>query len=163
MLIAIASDLHDNLANWDIFNKQIKKQEIKTLLFCGDLCNTETLEHISKSFVGNIYIINGNGELYDEKIIKKSSQFNHLGRYGSFNLDNLKIGLIHEFEFRVPLEKETPLLDFVFYGHTHKPWLIAEHTLMIINPGTLGGVFYPASYATLDTKTKEIKLITLFK
>lgn len=162
MLIAIASDLHDNLSNWDIFNQQMKKQEIKSLLFCGDLCNEETLTQVAKSYEGNIYLISGNGELYSIKLTKNIDNLHHLGRYGTITIDKLKIALIHEPEFQAELEKEQPQPDFIFYGHTHKPWFKKENNTIVANPGTLGGVFYPATYATLDTVSKELKLMPLF-
>lgn len=162
MLIAIASDLHDNLANWEIFNEQIKKQGVNILLFCGDLCNDDTLRHVAKSFFGEIYIIAGNGELYHKNTIEKLSNVNHLGKSGSINLKKLKIGLVHEPNLQADLEKKFPQLDYIFYGHTHRPWIENRKTLIMANPGTLGGMFYPATYATLNIVSREIKLITLF-
>lgn len=158
MLIAIASDLHDNLANWQIFNNYLNEQGITTLLFCGDLCNSETLQYIRQEFSGKIYFISGNQELYalQEAENLKNSKF--LGRYGAIEIENIKIGLIHEPYYKEKLLKENDKLNFIFYGHTHKPWIENEGSLVIANPGTLGGVFYRASFALLDTKNKKLEL-----
>lgn len=160
MLIAIVADLHDNLANWRIFNHYSQKQDIKILLFCGDLGNQESLEEISNSFNGIIYLISGNADLYQKETTKLLSNINFLGPWSSITLDNLNLALIHEPENRQKLEKEIDIkkIDYMFYGHTHKPWLDKEKNLLFINPGTLGGVFYPASFAVLDTKTKKVEL-----
>jgi len=160
MLIAIAADLHDNLANWKIFNHYAKKQDIKNLLFCGDLGNQESLKAISNDFNGKIYLISGNADLYQVETIKLFSNINFLGRWSSIIIDNIKMALIHEPENRKKLEKEIDIkqIEYIFYGHTHKPWLDKEKNLLLINPGTLGGVFYPASFAILDTKSKKVEL-----
>ena len=46
----------------------------------------------------------------------------------------------------------------MFYGHTHKPWFVGKNDIIIANPGTLGGVFYKASFAVLDTDTGKLEL-----
>lgn len=158
MLIAIAADLHDNLANWKKFNQYAKKQAIESLLFCGDLCNEDSLREMSQSFAGEIYLISGNQELYDAAQIKNYPNLHFIGRYGSIIIDKLKIGLAHEPEYRNKLKKEVPDLNYLFYGHTHKPWLEQEAHLIIANPGTLGGIFYEASFALLDTKNNHLEL-----
>ena len=158
MLIAIASDLHDNLANWQIFNNYLNEQGITTLLFCGDLCNSETLQHIRQEFSGKIYFIAGNQELYDLQKVKNLKNSEFLGRYGIIEIENIKIGLIHEPYYKENLLKESDRLDYIFYGHTHKPWIADDNSLIIANPGTLGGLLYRASFALLNTKNKKLEL-----
>jgi len=158
MLIAIASDLHDNLANWDKFNQYAKKQDMKSLLFCGDLCNSDTLKVVSQSFMGEIYLISGNQELYDNLEIKSYPNLHFIGRYGSIMIDKFQFGLVHEPEYIEKLKKEHVNLNYIFYGHTHKPWIKQEGALVIANPGTLGGIFYEASFALLDTGTNNLEL-----
>jgi len=158
MQIAIAADLHDNLATWQIFNQYIKKQGINTLLFCGDLCEADTLRIIEREFLGDIYLISGNAELYEEKEIKFKKTTKHLGRYGAIMIDNVNMGLIHEPAYKEIIIRKHPHLDFIFHGHTHKPWIENQAGLIIANPGTLGGVYYKASFAVLDTETKKLEL-----
>lgn len=158
MLIAIASDLHDNLANWKIFNDYSIKQDIKILLFCGDIDSEESLKAINKSHFEKIYLIAGNAETYDTGKINKFSKINFLGNQGQIIIDRLHIGLTHQLEDRRFFKRKNNQLDYIFYGHTHKPWLEKEDNLIIANPGTLGGVFYPASFSVLNTNTKNLKL-----
>jgi uncharacterized protein len=158
MLIAIASDLHDNLANWKKFNQYAKKQAIESLLFCGDLCNEDSLREMSQSFSGEIYLIAGNQELYDTKQVEKYPNIHFIGRYGIATIDKIKFGLAHEPEYRDRLKKEMPDLNYLFYGHTHKPWIEQAANLIIANPGTLGGVFYDASFALLNTTNNNLEL-----
>lgn len=158
MLIAIASDLHDNLANWQKFNKYIQKQGINTLLFCGDLCNQETLQTITTDFTKEIFLIAGNQELYDQDDTQSFPRLHFLGRYGQIKIDDLNIGLIHEPFYKERLIAESEKLDYIFYGHTHKPWMEEKDGIIIANPGTLGGVFYKASFAILDTESHKLEL-----
>lgn len=158
MLIAIAADLHDNLANWQIFQDYIKKQGIRTLLFGGDLTDSETLQAISSWDNGDIYLIAGNADNYSPEEIKKYPNFHFLGRSGWLEIDNLKIGLVHEPDQRSQLISQQPKLDYLFYGHTHKPWLETDGRMISANPGTLGGVFYKACFAILNTETKKLEL-----
>ncbi len=158
MRIAIAADLHDNLATWQILNQYLKKQGINTLLFCGDLCDEETLRAIENDFTGDIYLISGNAELYEEKNIKFQKHTHHLGRYGAITLDGLKIGLIHEPAYKEIITRKNPNLNFLFHGHTHKPWIENKAGLIIACPGTLGGVYYKASFALLDSETRQLEL-----
>lgn len=163
MLIAIASDLHDNIANWHKFNDYLKKQDIKILFFCGDLCNQDTLSIINESFVGDMYFIAGNGELYLPETLNNYPNLHFLGRYGDITIDEFHFGLIHEINYRQDLEKEVQPLNYIFYGHSHKPWIEIEKTLIIANPGTLGGIFYPASFAIFNTDNKKIELKLLYQ
>ena len=161
MLIAIASDLHDNRVNWQKFNDYAAKQGIKTLLFCGDLATSDMLTQIQTEFKGTIYLIAGNAETYETKKVNNRDNFFFLGRYGHLKLDEKNIGLIHEPSFKRDLLAEKHDLDYIFYGHTHTPWIEHADKMIIANPGTLGGVNYMATFAVLDTETSELKLIIL--
>jgi len=158
MLIAIAADLHDNLANWQKFKEYSKKQGIDTLLFCGDLCNRDTLKKIATDWKGKIFMIAGNQELYNQAETKTLPSISFLNRYGVIEINNLKIGLIHEPEYEKRITRENKGLNYLFYGHTHKPWFVGKNDIIIANPGTLGGVFYKASFAVLDTDTGKLEL-----
>lgn len=158
MLIAIASDLHDNLANWASCQKYLQQQGISTLLFCGDLTSVSTLKKISQEFTGDIFMIAGNAELYTTADTNKIPRLHFLGRYGQTTIANQKIGLIHEPAYKPTLLREDPNLKYLFYGHTHKPWISHENGLIYANPGNLGGLIYPASFAVLNTDTNRLEL-----
>ncbi|PKM91567.1 hypothetical protein CVU82_03155 [Candidatus Falkowbacteria bacterium HGW-Falkowbacteria-1] len=158
MRLAIISDIHDNLANVGLFLKIIENDNIEKIICCGDVCNSETLEYLSKNFIKEIILIRGNMEIYKEDETANYKNINYLGRYGNINLDNIEIGICHEPLFMNNLLQENKKLNFIFYGHTHKPWISMRENATLINPGTLSGVFQKASFAIFDTKTKDIKL-----
>jgi hypothetical protein len=158
MKIAIISDIHDNLANLEIFFEIISKENIEKIICCGDVCNQETLEKLAKKFNKPIIIVFGNADIYDLKELEKYSNVINLGRFGHLQLNTFKVGVCHEPGFIRNLFQEKPDLNFIFYGHTHKPWMSMKNKATLINPGTLGGVFQKPSFAIWDDETGKTKL-----
>lgn len=153
MLIAIVSDIHDNLANLKKFLDFCKKKKIKFILICGDTGNDDTLESIYATFNGEIFVCLGNADNL------KSKTFSD---WGKAEIGGLKIAFSH-FPEKAKELAQSQNYDFVFFGHTHKPWLEKIGQCFLANPGNLAGLYYKASFATLDTKTKELKLKILEK
>lgn len=160
MKVAIISDIHDNLINLDKCLAWCKKEEIENLICCGDICNSETLAVLSVKFSGDIYLVKGNLEIYDEGETYKYKNIKYLGKFDRFELNGKIVGLCHE-PYLVKKVLEEGQCDIVFCGHTHRPWLEVKDDNKIVNPGTLGGVFQKATFAVWDTKEKEPKLKVL--
>lgn len=158
MKVAIISDIHDNLANLGFFLNLTKKEEIEKIICLGDITNQETLKILAQGFTGEILLVYGNMEIYSENDIKEYRNINYLGRFGTSQLGNFVVGLCHEPGFIKSLFEKNEDLNFIFYGHTHKPWLSMKNKAVLINPGTLGGVFQKASYAIWDDIDGKIKL-----
>jgi len=158
MIIAIISDIHDNLANLEKFLQYSQKNKVKKIICCGDVVNFTTLEYLLNNFKNNVYLINGNNDNFTLEDEKKFSNLKFLGRYGVFELEKIKIGLCHEpfFINKILEQKEKPLV--IFYGHTHKPWIEDKNNIKLINPGTLGGVFNKPSFTIWDIKNKKLDL-----
>lgn len=161
MRIVIISDIHDNLANLGLFLKKVREENISEIICCGDVCNLETASYLNNNFPNKINLVRGNMELYEDKNLSVYKNINYLGRYGSIEINNIKMGICHEPDFINNLLRENKQLDFIFYGHTHKPWISEKNKTTLINPGTLGGVFQKASFAIFDTTNKKAKLIIL--
>jgi len=159
MKIAIISDIHDNLPNLEKCLSWCEKEKVEKIICPGDVTNFETLKYLSHNFKGEIFLVSGNAELYEEKDLKKFKNINFGGETMIFTLDNLNIGLCHQPEkIKRILESTKNKLDFIFYGHTHRPWLKKEGLTMIINPGTLSGVFSESCFAYFDTKSRKLEL-----
>lgn len=158
MKIAIIADVHDNLPNLKKFINWANFNDIQIIICAGDLTNEETANYLADKFNKNIYIVSGNQELYEPSVFHDHDNVHHLGKTGIFLLAGIKIGLCHEPHYVHELLEKRPDLDFIFYGHTHKPWIEMHQDTKIINPGTLGGVFQKASFAIYDTDYKELKL-----
>jgi putative phosphoesterase len=159
MKIAIISDTHDNLKNLKKFLDFAKKEKIDVLIHCGDVTNGEALKEIEEKFEGKIYLVLGNGDIKDslEKEAKKTKIFE---REGKIEIENLKIGFSH---FSPKIKNDLEDFDFYFFGHTHYPFLKKEKKCFLANPGNLAGLYFKASFALLDTKTKKLELKILEK
>lgn len=158
MKIGIISDIHDNLDNLHKFLNWANKEKLQTILCAGDVTNEETVETLAEEFLGTIYLVAGNAELYDPRVLNDNKNVVYLGRSGVFSIAGYTVGLCHEPYFIEKLLEKRPDLEMIFYGHTHKPWLEQENGIKIINPGTLGGVFYKASFAVWDNEKEKIEL-----
>jgi len=149
--IAIISDSHDNLPNIQKFLTFCRKNNVKAMLHCGDISSLKTYDYLQENFDGEIFAVEGNADQID------------LPKKQIFQIENLKIGLTHLKALAKNLLIKNPNLDFIFYGHTHKPWIEHMNNCYLANPGTLAGMFYKASFAILDTKTKKLELKILDK
>lgn len=161
MKIAIISDSHDNLANIKKAIDILKKEKIKTILHCGDICAPATLAEILKEFSGKVHIVFGNVDGDHFRMTKiafeDSPRLKVLGELGKIKIGSKKIAFCHFPEFAQGLAA-TQKYDLVFYGHTHKPWEEKIGKTRLINPGNLAGLFYRATFAIYDTKTDKLEL-----
>jgi len=159
MKTAIFSDLHDNLPNLDIFLSQIKQYQVKSLIFCGDLSNLETLKYLCQKFIGKIYLVGGNADSFDGFDTKGIKNLIYDQYKLEFKLDNQKILVTHKpADLKKILADGNFGFDFAFYGHTHKPWLLRQDGLIMANPGTLRESAGKSSFALLDTETGNLEL-----
>ncbi len=96
MKIAIISDIHDNLVNLKKCLNWCADENIESLVCCGDITNSETLNYLANNFRGQIYLAKGNVEIYNEDEIKKYKNIFYYGRAGRFELEYRIIGICHE-------------------------------------------------------------------
>jgi len=162
MKVVIISDIHDNIVNLNKCLAWCKKKNTEELICCGDVTNIETIEIMAASFLGTIHLVKGNINLYEEKDIKKYANINNYGQVGRFKINNFDIGLCHE-PYLIEEVKIKGKCDYIFYGHTHRPWIEEKNGVNIVNPGALGGMFQKASFALWDTTKNKIELKILEK
>jgi hypothetical protein len=160
MKIAILSDSHDNVPNMEKALKWINKNKIKLLIHCGDLSAPSMLTKVmAPKFKGQMHFVHGNvgdPELL-EKVAKEYKKAAIHGQAGKIVVDKKKIAFTH-FPWLGEKLAKSGKYDLVFYGHTHKPWEEKIDGARLINPGTLAGMFYRATFAVYDTKTDKLEL-----
>jgi len=162
MRLAIISDIHDNLINLEKCLQYCKNENIPNLIFCGDTTTIQTAAYLAANFHGEIFMVRGNIELWEEEEIRPYKNINYLKEMGVIEIDGINIGLCHEPDkVNKLLEKNDPQPEFIFYGHTHKPWLEKRGLATIVNPGNMAGVWHQATFATFDTTIKKLELIIL--
>lgn len=163
MIIAIAADLHDNLTNLKIFLSLAAANHFEKIIFAGDLTNNETLKYLAANFTGEIFLVNGNADNFQESDTTVFPKITYQGTSLNLQIEDLKILVVHKPEdLEKILNVQTVKPDFAFYGHTHKPWLENRDKILLVNPGTLGGVYYQATFALLNTTNKHLELKRLF-
>jgi len=159
MLIAIISDIHDNLINLETCLNYCRVKKVEKIICCGDITNKDTIKNLAQNFLGEIFVVSGNADLYEEKYLNKFSNISYYGEIAIVELDGLNIALCHEPKKIKKIKELTPNhLDFIFYGHTHKPWLEKDGEIMTVNPGNLAGTLYAATFAILETESKKLEL-----
>ena len=170
MKIAIISDTHDNVPNLEKALAWMKENKIEQLIFCGDLCAPSMIrEVLVPNFSGQIHLVFGNVEDREQtpKVAGQFKNVKHYGDWGEFKIDppspnsfgetSKKIAFVH-FPEEAKKLAQSGKYDFVFYGHTHKPWTEKIGKTEMLNPGTLAGMFNKATFAVWDTKTGEMEL-----
>ncbi len=163
MKIAVISDTHDNIANVDNVLAFLKREKITTLIHCGDTSTFETIEYIRNNFDGDIYATLGNDEKNPDERVAQTGNFKEFTQF--FSIGDLRIGdscvaFIHYPDAAKNLARSGKY-DAVFYGHTHKPWMEKIGNCMLLNPGNVAGVYYPASFAIIDTDTLHAQLVRI--
>jgi len=160
MLVAIISDIHDNLVNLEKCLNWCKKKKINIIICCGDVTNSETLNNLAKNFLGDIHLVKGNMEIYDDAELEKYENIIYYGKVGRFEINGKTVGACHE-----PIYIENVIkkgkCDIIFYGHTHRPWEENRQGVRAINPGTLGGMFQKSTFAVWNIEKGNIELIIL--
>ena len=147
--------------------------EGKIHLVHGNVGDPKLLEEVAKSFP-NVTVHGQVGELeieYPSPFGDNASHFEKMHRRRVRG----KIAFTHYPEQGKKLA-ETQKYALVFYGHTHKPWiqkygltqtkteaatdksprksvLSPRKSVLLVNPGTLAGMFYKATFAIYDTET----------
>lgn len=157
MKIAIISDIHDNLEYLNIFFKHCQEKEIDSVICCGDVTTLETFKILRKNFSGMIHFVFGNIDMFSPRDISGLQNVKSYGRVGRVEIEGRKIGMCHE-PYLIDKVLEKGECDFVFYGHTHKPWIENRGKTIVANPGTLGGVFQKSTFSILDAETGKLEL-----
>jgi putative phosphoesterase len=179
MKIAIISDIHDNLPNLEKFLNWAKAEKVEKIICCGDVTNSETIGLLSSGFLGEIYLVRGNADIYDEDELVAYPNIKYGGRKAVWEIAGRNIGVCHEpflikevFAEDKRKKDDGPVVpsfakkkDIIFYGHTHRPWLDDKGETVLINPGALSGGYTAATFAGWDTEKgwPELKILDLFK
>lgn len=163
MKIAIISDIHNNTTNLQKVLNYCRYNEIKTIICCGDLASDETLDFLNDNFNGAIHYTFGNMDNdqlkshLDAKIYKHTNIYNN---FGEVEIENKKIAFVHFPEIARKLA-ETGRYNFVFYGHTHKPWEEIIGKCKMLNPGNVAGEIYFPTFAVWNTENDKFDLIRI--
>jgi putative phosphoesterase len=164
MKFAIISDVHDNIPNLKKVLAYCAENKIEKIICLGDLASIETLEYLNDNFGGEIYFTFGNMDndylknyFFKKNEFKKTKIFK---REGEIEIDKHKIAFVHFPRIAKGLCR-SGRYNFVFYGHTHKPWTEKINNCIMLNPGNVAGQFYPATFAVWNTDNNKFGLVRI--
>ena len=162
MKIAIIADVHDNIPNLKKVLDYCALEKIEKIICCGDLASLETLEYLNENFGGETFFTFGNMDNdYLQNYHFKNNEFGKtkiFKKEGEVEIDGKKVVFVHFPRIAKGLCR-TGKFKFVFYGHTHKPWEEVVDGCKMLNPGTVAGQFFPATFAVWNTSDDLFKLI----
>lgn len=162
MLIAICSDIHDQL---DQLTKALQEAKgCDVLICCGDLCSPFTATALAEGFNGPVYIVFGNNDADRWRIsltALKRTNLTILGEFGEIELDGKKFA-IHHFDNVAKAIALSGAYEFVCCGHSHKTSLEKVGRSLLINPGEIyGRLTGRSTFAILDTSSSAAQIVEL--
>ena len=164
MQIAIISDIHDNIPNLTKVLDYCSGNKIEKIICCGDLASLETLNFLNDNFQGEIFFTFGN---MDDDYLKnypfKNNRYKNtqiFKDFGEIEIENKKIAFVHFPDIAKQLS-ETGKYNFVFHGHTHKPWTEKIKNCIILNPGNVANQIYSPTFAIWNIMNNSFDLIRI--
>lgn len=169
MRVAIISDIHNNEVNLKKVLDYCGREKIETIICCGDLASKETLDFLFDNFSGIVHYTFGNMDdehLRNYEILQNYKNIKVYKKFGETEIDNKKIAFVHYPDVAKEL-CQTGKYDFVFHGHTHKPWVSSAKAsadqglkkCTMLNPGNVAGEIYPPTFAVWETENNKFDLI----
>ena len=158
MIIAVLSDIHDNI--WKLEEVLRGLGEAEELIICGDFCAPFTLKQIAASFPGSIHVVFGNNDgdkLWLSKAATQAGNVTLHGEFAELELGGRKIAATHYPAIAAGLAA-SDRYDLVCCGHSHR---VAEERVgdtLLINPGEVMGRLGRSTYVLYNTDTGEATL-----
>jgi putative phosphoesterase len=165
MLIGIMSDTHDNIAQTKKAVARFNREGVEHVLHAGDFVSPfmiDTLKDLAAPLTG----VFGNNDGDRVLIGKKSASFPNLkiaGTFARIDAGGMRIALLHGND---PALLETlagcSSLDLLVYGHTHRPELRRQGSLLIVNPGEVyGHLTGRSTVALVDTVKRSAEIVEI--
>jgi len=138
MLVAILSDIHDNLWNLAAALAYVKAADCEVLICCGDLCSPFVMDRL-REFPGPVHIVFGNNDADLFRITKKSdARLQVHGEFLELTLDRRRLAVNHFDNIARPIALSGEY-DLVCYGHNHRFHIARLGRTLVINPGPIMG------------------------
>jgi hypothetical protein len=158
VIIAVLSDIHDNIWNLEKALSQVQAAEV--LLCCGDLCSPFTLKMLAEGFAGPVHVVFGNNDGDVALMYAVAAQAGNITFHRP--IAQLELGGKHVAVAHYPELGEALALcgkyDAVFSGHNHTADVTRLGTALWANPGEVMGRFGKPSLGLYDTQTGEFEI-----
>ncbi len=159
MKIALMSDVHDRTENLLLALYQAKQAGCARLFYMGDIVELSTLNLMLEEWQLPAYLVFGNNE-YDrashQRMAAQYKDIVHHGYEAEIEVENRNIYFTH-LPYQVSEKAESGKYHAVFFGHTHVAEQFTRQGTLVVNPGEVGGVRRPPSFAVYDTETNDVR------
>ena len=142
MLVGIMSDTHDDIVQTKKAVSKFNREGVEQVLHAGDFISPfmiDTLKELTSPLTG----VFGNNDGDRSLLERKSGMLPSMkisGTFARIDLGGIRIALLHGND-RELLETLAGCgsLDLLVYGHTHRPEIRRDGSLLIVNPGEVYG------------------------
>ena len=159
MLIAVCSDIHDNI--WALEKALEPMAQAEAVVFCGDFCAPFTLAQLAEGFGGDIHVVWGNNDGDRFLLTRNAAGHGHVHLHGEtaqIELGGLRVGVNHYPDIAAPLAA-SGRFDLVCYGHDHQAHDERVGDCRLLNPGELMGRFGRSVFVLLDTESGRAETV----
>lgn len=129
MRILIVSDTHGNERNLE--RAILQTYPVDYIFHLGDMEGSES--YIEDICPCPVYMVSGNNDFFSPA---PAEQVIDLEGYRIFMTHGHRYGVAYNLE-KVKLAAEARKCDLVFCGHTHRPMVDDEESIIVVNPGSL--------------------------
>lgn len=160
MLIALISDIHDNIGHMLLALRQARQMGCTRLLCMGDLAELSTFRTLREEWPNSIDLVFGNNEYNRKSFLKLAADMpdtRHHGDEADLLIDGRRVFLAHYPE-TAARALDTDRYDAVFFGHTHVAETLVIRRTLVANPGEVAGVRQPASFGIYDTADNSVRI-----
>ena len=163
MIIAVTSDIHDNIWNLERALDLINDRSPQALLFLGDFCAPFTLVQLARGYEGPIHAVFGNNDGDQFLLTSKAAEhanFTLHGHLGEISIGGRSIAINHYPDISERLA-ESGAYDAVFSGHNHLKQLEERGKTLWANPGEVMGRFGEPSFGIYDTESNSFEHVPI--
>jgi uncharacterized protein len=160
MIIAVLSDIHDNIWNLADALERVTAAGAEEMIFCGDFCAPFTLTEIGQGFAGAVHCVLGNNDGDPRLLLQNALAAGNVTLYGQYTeleLGGRRIAVNHYPEIARRLA-ESGQFDLVCYGHNHRAKVEQVKGTVLANPGEIMGRFGAPTLGLYDCSTGEFTL-----
>jgi hypothetical protein len=160
MVIAVLSDVHDNIWNLADALRQVRVAGAEVLLFCGDFCAPFTLTQMGQGFFGPVHCVLGNNDGDPRLLLHNALAAGNVtlhGQYAELTLDGRRVAVNHYPDIAQRLA-ESGQFDLVCYGHNHLARVEQVGATVLANPGEVMGRFGAPTFGLYDTASGQFEL-----
>jgi putative phosphoesterase len=165
MLVGIMSDTHDDIVQTKKAVSKFNREGVEQVLHAGDFISPfmiDTLKELTAPLTG----VFGNND-GDRSLLERKSgvlpSMKITGTFARIEMGGMRIALLHGND-RELFETLTTCssLDLLVYGHTHRPEIRKEGSLLIVNPGEVyGHLTGRSTVALVDTVKRSAGIVDI--